>query len=106
MLLSGTWAVLVTGFLLHDDLQAKWGIIDDHEIMAFLGPTGHLTPGDWLTSLQTHPEIAGLDLHIPRYRPAYYSLRLTECMLWGNNPHSWYGARLVLFWLALTFPGT
>jgi hypothetical protein len=100
-LLSLTWAGLVTVFLLQENQQAQWGIIDDHEIVAFLGPEGKLSFSDWTTDLATHPEILPAK-NQPRYRPAYYSLRLTECMLWGNNPHYWYGARFAFFWIALT----
>jgi hypothetical protein len=100
-LFSLTWAGLVTAFLFQENLQAQWGIIDDHEIMAFQGPQGKLSRGDWLASLATHPEILPTNNQL-RFRPAYYSLRLTECMLWGNNPHDWYAARLVFFWIALT----
>jgi len=37
-----------------------------------------------------------------RFRPTYYLLRLTETAIWGNNPHLWYGFRLILLIASLS----
>ncbi len=75
-------------------LQAKWGVIDDHEIMNYLGQDGKLTMKEWSQFVSQsgalHP---GVSL---RYRPVYDIFRLTEVGLWDNNPQAWYIVRLTI----------
>lgn len=81
------------------NLQAQWGSIDDHEIMGYLGVDQRLgvteIPAILAASETGHPGTAA------RYRPSYQILRLFEVATWGNNPHLWYGARLVLLIVSL-----
>jgi hypothetical protein len=81
------------------NLQARWGPIDDHEIMSYLGTDQRL-------SLTEIPKIlAGSETGNPgkslRYRPMYQTLRLVETATWGNNAHLWYIFRLVILVTAL-----
>src|SRR5262245_11505676 len=51
------WAGLVTGFLLHDNLKAQWGLIDDPEIAGFLGTDGRISVSDWASALAHFREV-------------------------------------------------
>src|SRR5262249_4395159 len=99
---------LFSGIVLRDNLHARWAIIDDHEIAELIGPTGEMTFSQLGDHLATHTEVGNPTWEWPRYRPVYFSLRLTECLLWGNTPELWYLARnamfavsLALFWTVL-----
>jgi len=80
-------------------LAAKWGIIDDHEIMLFLGRDGNLHLSEIFSSLKL-TEVGNFG-SLTRYRPFYYMFRLMECVVWGANPVYWYAFRLVLLTLAV-----
>jgi hypothetical protein len=106
VLLALSWAALVTGFLLHDNLNAQWGLIDDPEVAALLGTEGELSVADWAAALARFREVGSPTPSWTRYRPSYWTLRITECLLWGNRPMLWYAARLVLFATALAIGWT
>ncbi len=87
-------------------LWTNWNIIDDHEIMYFLGPDGKMSFGEIFPML-THTEIGQFGTY-PRFRPSYYFLRLLESTLWGAHPLYWHAFRIVilafaisLFWLLM-----
>lgn len=96
-----SWAALVAFFLLGASLQAQWSIIDDHEIIDALGPSGRLSLKGLYDLLATHREVGSPSSDWPRYRPGYYVLRFLECFLWGSEPALWYGCRFVLFIVAM-----
>jgi hypothetical protein len=76
-------------------LQAKWGVIDDHEVMVFLGNDGKMDLTEWWGYYsQTEAAKPGVSL---RYRPMYQALRLLEIALWDNNPGLWYATRISIF---------
>ena len=104
--LALSWAGLVTGFLLHDNLKAQWGMIDDPEIAGFLGTERRMSVADWASAMVHFRELGSPTPTWNRYRPAYFGLRFTECLLWGNRPILWYAARLVLFATALAVSWT
>ena len=88
-------SLLLSIFLVGENLRAEWRIIDDHEIAAFLG-------SDHLLRVQELPSVMGITdfarfKEIMRFRPAYYPLRIAEVILWGANPHLWYASRMILF---------
>jgi hypothetical protein len=89
--ISASFAIV----LLYPNFSAQWGIIDDHQIMAFMGNDLKLTfreiPARLMETEVGHPGTA------LRYRPAYYSAQLVETALWGNNPSIWYSFRVFLF---------
>lgn len=103
-ILSSKWYVIAVMVVLsclvavvfwRKDLQAKWGLIDDHEIMSYLGE-------DKTLSLQEIPETlfkteVGAAGDSVRFRPVYYSLRLIETSIWGYNYSLWYITRIALF---------
>ncbi len=93
------------------NITAKWGVIDDHEIMNNLGSDGKMSlqdiPERWVQSE------AALPGKVPRYRPVYQTLRLFETAAWDNNPTGWYVTRLlfmtsflaVIWWLSTPLLG-
>jgi hypothetical protein len=85
-------------------LDARWGPIDDHEIVGYLGPDHRLSLGEIPAKIAeteaVHPGGS------PRYRPSYYVLRIGETALWGGRPGVWYAARvgmLALFLAAIVW---
>jgi len=81
-------------------LAAEWNVIDDHEIMFFLGPDGKLPPGEVFETLSL-TEVGNFGLQ-ERFRPSYYFLRIVECAFCGANPTYWHAARLVFLWLGMS----
>jgi len=94
------FSVIISLALFGRDLQAQWGVIDDHEIMSFIGTRGYL-PLTQIPNklLQTEVGKPGQAL---RYRPTYYFLRLLETSLWGKNATLWYATRLVILITSLS----
>src|SRR5262245_38473548 len=75
-------------------VDAKWGLIDDHEVMFFVGPDDHM-PVSRLPVVVEQIELSPQST-LPRFRPSYYGLRLAEALAWGKNPALWFGFRLVV----------
>lgn len=92
-------ASLLVAALFGKSLQAEWGIIDDHEIMTYLGPRERL-PMSEIPSLLMQKEVGSPGKSL-RYRPAYYFLRLMETALWGKNCTLWYLARAVMLAISI-----
>lgn len=81
-------------------LNAKWGPIDDHEIMNYLGKNGKISVFDLPPLIkQSEASKPGLTL---RYRPVYQLLRLGESFVWGNNPQLWYLTRIIILIFSLS----
>lgn len=80
--------ILVSLFLgfyfLGDNLAAKFWIIDDHQIIEFLGSDFHLELSEIPELLKSR--IVNDFSKSVRVRPTYYTLRILETFLWGNNP--------------------
>jgi len=81
-------------------LAVKWGVIDDHEIMFFLGRDGKLYLTEIFSTLKL-TEVGNFG-SLTRYRPFYYMFRLLECVVWGAKPAYWYAFRLGLLILAVS----
>ncbi|OGL47433.1 MAG: hypothetical protein A2W05_08880 [Candidatus Schekmanbacteria bacterium RBG_16_38_10] len=88
-------SILFALYLWGNNLHANWDIIDDHEIMSFLGTDGNVRLTE-IQDLLLHTEV-GRPGHSLRYRPSYYFIRIFEAFLWGNSPHLWHLCRLILF---------
>lgn len=95
-LLGLAWSALVTLLLFGTNLEARWGIIDDHDIVHTLGPDATLGFNEISLRLATHKEFGSPSTSWPRYRPAYYLCMLLECFVWGNHPQLWYMGRLAM----------
>jgi hypothetical protein len=88
-------------------LAAKWNIIDDHEIMLFLGSDRRLYLGQVFSTFSL-TEIGNFG-SLSRYRPSYYLLRIMESVIWGANPLYWHAFRIIililstsLFWMLMS----
>jgi len=92
-------SIIVVLSLLGENVDAKWGALDDHEIMWFLGDDGKASWSEF-PGLLMKTEVANAGYHA-RFRPSYYIVRVAETILWGDSPRLWYIARLVMF--ALSF---
>jgi hypothetical protein len=75
-------------------VRARWAPIDDHEIAWFLGPDRRLPVAEAIPMLLATE--AGAPGQGSRYRPAYFTLRIGETVLWGAHPGGWYRARLAM----------
>ncbi|KJU85755.1 conserved hypothetical protein, membrane [Candidatus Magnetobacterium bavaricum] len=82
-------------YIFSASLDARWYIIDDHEIMNFLGPEKHISLLD-TPSLIEKTEIVNLNIH-PRYRPAHWLIVILQSWLWGDNPFGWYLFKMMTF---------
>jgi hypothetical protein len=93
------FSIVLVMVLFGANLQAKWGPIDDHEIMSYLGIDQNVSITE-IPALALSTE-AGRPGETLRYRPIYQALRVTETATWGNNPQLWYAFRLLILISAL-----
>ncbi len=82
------------------NLNAKMGMIDDHEVVSFLGPDKDIAVGE-IPQLLSKTEVGKWGEAL-RFRPVYYTLRIVESMSFRDNAKLWYGLRLIIFALSLT----
>lgn len=87
-------------FLVGNTLQAKLGVIDDHEIVMFLGQDGKIKLNE-IAKIISSTEV-GQWGEYPRFRPSYYTLRVLEATFWGDNATLWYGTRYLMLVVCLT----
>jgi hypothetical protein len=78
---------------------SNWAFFDDHEIMLYVGPGHTLTISQMLHFLPG-TEIGQFGESV-RFRPAYWFLRLLECVVWGAHPYYWHALRIVILVLAM-----
>ena len=99
----GTSLLLVVG-VFWQVVNIKWSVIDDHEIIYFLGQDKTLYLNEF-SEILSRTEVGNFG-SLQRYRPFYYSMRILETVMWGDNPTYWYLFRLgilcVAFLLILT----
>ena len=102
-------SVVITFLLVRENLDARWGIVDDHEIRLFLGEDHQARLGEFGPLLMS-TEIGRIGGTATRFRPSYYSMRIAETIAWGDSPKLWYIARMAmmalsvgLFWQALAW---
>lgn len=89
----GSISVALT--ILLPNLSAEFGPIDDHEIHEWIGGSSHLSSRDYVDVLLTTE--VGAAGETPRFRPAYYSIRVAQAMVWGDAPLGWYATVLMVF---------
>jgi hypothetical protein len=75
-------------------LDAKWGLIDDHEVIGFVGTADRL-PLSRVPAILADTELTP-NSTLPRFRPSYYGLRILEAVAWGKNATLWYAARIAI----------
>jgi hypothetical protein len=87
--------VFFSWMALHAALDSRFGAIDDHEIIRYLGiGKSKADWDDWFT-LWKSTEVGGFG-DAGRFRPGYYALRIAEACVWGKNVAAWYGFRIFL----------
>lgn len=74
------------------NLFSWWGVIDDHQIVQYLGTDQNLRFNE-LLSVIGETEIVKFGNTL-RYRPSYYVLRVLETFIWGSNVWVWYLFRI------------
>jgi hypothetical protein len=84
-------ATLVLWLIISPMFAAQFGVIDDHEIAAMLGPARHLDLAEFVPTLAVW-----LESDTARFRPFRWVLRVLEAVAWGWNPAGWYLDRLLL----------
>lgn len=87
--------LLVSFYMFGQLRHSQLGLIDDHEIVRFLGSDHVIRPTDFLGILFGQTEVGHWG-DAPRLRPVYYSLRIVESAVWGTDAGLWYLARMVL----------
>ncbi len=75
-------------------LFANWGLVDDWEPFAWLGPDMKLRFSDIWNMVLTKTEVG---VPTGRFRPGYYFLKAAEMATWGTNVHLWYLFRTLEF---------
>ncbi len=90
-----TWA------LYREAPSVNWWVIDDHEIHQLIGSGPRISAAQGLELMANHIEVCAPSWHHPRYRPAYYSLRILEAVAWGKDVQGWLFVRCGLFAFSL-----
>ncbi|RHX78242.1 hypothetical protein DLM77_17560 [Leptospira yasudae] len=96
----GLVSVSLSLYCFGPNLQAKWWLIDDHEIFYFL--KSRPNPNkifDFFNILLNQTEVGQFGNN-PRYRISYYSLRILETLLFKDNVFVWY---FVWFCISIIF---
>ncbi|TGN18298.1 hypothetical protein [Leptospira idonii] len=88
------FSVILTLFLFGQNLKASWGIIDDHEVF-YLNDKYISEKGSFFDTVWTYSEVGKFG-DFPRYRPAYYMIRMAETLL-QPDVFGWYLFRLFIF---------
>jgi hypothetical protein len=89
-------ALVVALWATGPSFTAKFGPIDDHEPLIWMGPDGHLPWSQFWTTFINKTEV-GQWGGSGRFRPAYYLLRVGEAVVFGSNPWAWYACVFVMF---------
>ncbi|KKQ41215.1 MAG: hypothetical protein US60_C0045G0004 [Microgenomates group bacterium GW2011_GWC1_37_8] len=95
---------LFSFILIRNNFKTKWSIIDDHEIVYFLGSDQKILLSEFPEVL-SKTEVGKFGIS-QRFRPSYYILRVAETYVWNDNPHLWYIARyfiLVFFLFTISY---
>lgn len=90
-ILAFTIFAAVLAYVMAPMATAGFGFVDDHEIVAILGPTHHVG----VTDLPAKIAQWAIDGN-GRFRPGYYTLRVLEATAVGANPQIWYLDRYLL----------
>lgn len=99
LLLQLLFAFAFSYFLFGANFTAQFGLIDDHEIISYLGSDQALHFSEILEKLKRTEVWFGNPS--TRYRPSYYSLRLLETAIWGQSAFCWYAARILMLWITM-----
>lgn len=90
-------ALILVGVLEAPQIKnAELWVIDDHQIIRYLGADGDLPLTEIPTTLLHGTEV-GQYASALRFRPGYYLLKLLETSLWGDSVWLWYATRGLAF---------
>ena len=89
-------AFVVASWATGPSFTAKFGPVDDHEPLDWMGSDGHLPWSEFWTTFIHKTEVGQWGAS-GRWRPAYYLLRVGETAAFGDNPWAWYACVLVMF---------
>jgi hypothetical protein len=90
-------ALAFVSFLFGPNLSAQFGLLDDHEILGYVQKAaGNFK---YFFQLIGSSEVGNFG-HSVRFRPGYYTIYVTESLVWGANPFLWY---LFRFLMCITF---
>ena len=84
-----------TAYLYGPLVSAKFGLIDDHEILSYFGTKKTVSILDLPRILATQTEVGAWG-HTERFRPVYYVFRILETVWHGLSPAAWYLTRMVI----------
>lgn len=94
--------VIIAFFMFEPGLNSSWGIIDDHELLVYSPASHPLGFSEIIPTLLTKTEI-NPNSTVPRFRPAYFSLRLMETRIWSTkSAFPWYLFRIITFIFFIT----
>jgi hypothetical protein len=94
---AGVWAT-------RPSFGAKFGPIDDHEPLIWMGTAGRLPWSKFWTTFINHTEVGQWGA-AGRFRASYYLLRVGETVVFGNDPWAWYAWVLIMFTAACAILG-
>lgn len=89
------FSIALTIFLFDPFRHAAFGLVDDHEILRYLGSDHRVALGDIPHILMTQTEV-GQWGQSARFRPVYYFLRVSEAMVNGDHAGRWYLVRMAI----------
>jgi MFS family permease len=78
------------------NLDARFGPIDDHEPLGWMGSDRRFGAGEVLPTLFRQTEIGDFG-QTPRFRPAYYVFRLFQTVLFDDRVRWWYASVLCIY---------
>jgi hypothetical protein len=88
-------------------IEARFSIIDDHDIVSFIGQRERLPLSEIPKVMLDRTEIGKWGAE-QRFRPSYYSLYLLQASVFGKHPSAWYTFNIVialLFYVVLAIVG-
>jgi hypothetical protein len=87
-------AVIFFGLLcLYPALSARFVLVDDHEILSVLPPVA--APASEAPHLDLPGMVLVNDPGVGRFRPLYWTIRISETALLGDHPNAWHTLILV-----------
>jgi hypothetical protein len=94
---AGLGVVLVVTliYLYGPMVSAKFGLIDDHQILSYFGTSKSVSIFDLPRILAAQTEVGSWG-HTERFRPVYYTFRILETAWHGLNPAAWYLTRIAI----------
>jgi hypothetical protein len=94
---AGLGVVLVVAliYLYGPMTSAKFGVIDDHQILSYFGTNKSVSIFDLPRILVTQTEVGSWG-HTKRFRPVYFIFRILETAWHGLSPAAWYLTRIVI----------